>query len=597
MSLVKQEHRPSLHRTLLRNLSDGVIVIDFDGFVRTANTAFCRMFGLAPEEVEGRLFADLFIAFEEFDEFAQTILDVVMERGTGKRQIVRVRIGEALRTLSIVTSYLTASDAEETKQEAVIAVISDITEIQELHEADLRMKQVIESQLDELQSAYRDLESRNEALDQLARKVQTARTLAVSFVLVLFVAFGAWYIQPLDIVDSAPLPPEPTPGLINGGPEAMRTMTVAARTFDSTISLRGHLVPGRVVEVVSPIESHVSRVHTNPGQQVAQGDVLVDLDDGRLTAEHRRAQIEYIKARDRLTEIEDWEDSTHVARARSAMRRARMGLDDAERNFERTGFMLERGIIPSSEHEMAERQLESRQMDFEEAEREMISVRSQGSDEERLVAQLEAQNAKDRLDVHAAKLEQTRIRAPISGVVLAAGEADAKPLARGRPLSQGELMLQIADFASVSVATWIDEADVQEVKVGQQAWITGPGFPDLQLDGSVTLVSSRASGGARRQNTPQFEVVVTLDRLPAEALERLRVGMSAHVTIVVYQQQEAVMVPIHAVERAAGEAYVRTIDPETEAVQRRTVTLGLTTLESVEVLEGLSFGETIVLPP
>lgn len=597
---MKQNHDPDLYRTLLESLSDGIMVIDFDGSIRIANASFCRMFGLDPEEVAGRLFGELFIAFEGFDEFVQIVLDAVMERGDGERQIARVRIGKELRSLSVATSYLTTTHTGETKRAAVIVVVSDITEIRDLRETELRMKQVIEKQLDELQTAYRDLETRNETLSQMAKRIQTTRSVAVLFVLGLFLALGTWYIRPLDFLEPEPVAELP-PGLIigdAGDPGAMQTMTMEAGAFDSTISLRGHLVPGRIVAVVSPIESHVSTVHTAPGQQVAEGDLLVELDAGRLAAEHRQTQIEYIKARDRLAQIENWENGAEMARARRALRRAKMGLDDAERNLKRITFLLEQGIVPASEHEEAQRQRQSRQLDFEEAERESKAVRAQGSPEERQIAKLEAENARGRLRTHEEKLDQTGILAPISGVVMATeGESGSKPLARGRPVSQGEMLLRIADFNSVSVATRIDEVDVRKVQVGQQAWITGPGFPGLELKGSVARVSSRASGDGRLRNTPKFEIVVALDKLPAEALVRLRVGMSAHVTIVVYRQSEAVLVPIHAVEQSAGQAWIHVVDPETEAVERRGVELGLTTLESVEVVEGLSPGDTIVLFP
>lgn len=603
---MSKDRNPDLYRTLLESLSDGVMVIEFDGSVRIANAAFCRMFGFDPEEVAGRLFGELFLMFEEFDEFVQIILNVVAEQTDGERQIVRVRIGEELRSLSVVTSYLTTGHGEKTKRAAVIAVVSDITEVRELHEAELEMKKVIEKQLDELQTAYRDLEAQNEAVSQMGKKIQTARNVAVAFVLGLFLIFGTWYIRPLDFLDSDPMPPDLPPGfalgdptaMFAGSPGAMQTMTLEPGAFDSTISLRGNLVPGRVMEVVSPIESHASTVHTAAGQQVTEGDLLIELDAGRITAEHRQARIEYIKARDRLAEIEDWESSAEMARARRALRRAKMGLDDAEQNFTRIAFLLEEGIVSTSEYEGAQRQRQSRQLDFEEAQRELETVRAQGSPEEKQIAKLEAQNAQDRLRTHAAKLDQTRIRAPISGVILAAeGEAAEKPLARGRRFSQGELVLRIADFSSVSVATQIDEADVRKVQVGQKAWITGPGFPDLSLEGSVTLVSSRASGSMHLRNTPQFDIVVTLSQLPEEALDRLKVGMSAHVTIVVYSQSEAILIPIHAVEQAGDQTWIHVLDPETEAVERRAVKLGLTTLETVEVLEGLSFGETVVLSP
>ena len=594
---MKQNRDPDLYQTLLENLSDGVMVIGFDGSVRIANAAFCRMFGFDSEAITGRPFGELFIAFEGFDEFVQIVLDAVMEQGDGKRQITRVHIGGEPRSLSVAISYLKTTHEGETERAAVIAVVSDITEVRDLREAELRMKQVIEKQLEELQAAYRDLETRNETLSQMTKRIQTTRSVAMFFVLGLFLALGTWYVRPLDFLQPDPAPSLP-PGLILGDPGSMQTMTLESGAFDSTISLRGHLVPGRVVEVVSPIESHVRTVHAGPGQQVKAGDPLVDLDTGRLAAEHRRAQIEYIKARDRLAQIEDWENGAEMARARRALRRAKMGLDDAQRNLKRIAFLLEQGIVPASEHEEAQRQYQNRQLDSEEAERELAAVRAQGSLEEHRVAKLEAENAQDRLRTHAAKMEQTGILAPISGVILAAGgESQEKPLARGRPVASGELLLRIADFESVSVVTQIDEVDVRKVRLGQRAWIIGPGFPGLRLEGSVALVSSRAAGSMRLRNTPQFDIVVALDRPPPEALARLKVGMSAHVTIVVYRQSEAMLVPIHAVERSADQAWVHVVDPETEAVERRSVELGLTTLDSVEVVEGLFPGDTIVLYP
>ncbi len=592
---MKQNHDPKLYQTLLENLSDGVIVIGSDGYVQIANSAFCQMFGFEPDEVEGSLFGELFIMFEGFDEFAEIILNAVTDRHSGERQVTSVRIREELRLLSVTTSYLATTHPEEAERTAVVAVISDITEIQELRETELRMAKVTEKQRDELQVAYRDLESRNAELSQIGKRIQTTRNVATIFVLTLFLAVGIWYLKPLDL--SGPdVFSEPSGDLLADDPGAMQTMVVEARDFDSTITLRGHLVPGRIVEIVSPIESHVSTVHAVPGQRVTEGDLLVGLDASQLAAEYKQTQVDYIKARDRLAQVEDWANSAEMARVRRALRRARMGLDDSQQNLKRTAFLLEQGIVPASEHEGAQRQLQNRQLDFAEAEQELEAVRMQGGAEEQRVAKLEAENVESRLRAHEEKLAQTEILAPISGAVMPADDGPgAKPLVRGRSVAQGELLLSIADFERLSVVTRIDEVDVRKIRIGQKARITGPGFPGLQAEGSVTFVSSQAGRGSRMRNTPQFEITVALDRLEAEALSRLRVGMSAHVTIVVYNQPQALLIPLHAVVKSADGARVHVIDPKTQAIEQRTVTLGLTTLDSVEVMEGLVAGETIVL--
>lgn len=137
---------------------------------------------------------------------------------------------------------------------------------------------------------------------------------------------------------------------------------------------------------------------------------------------------------------------------------------------------------------------------------------------------------------------------------------------------------------------------MRKLEPGQPAWVSGPGFPGLRVEGTVSHVSSRARARAGRRNTPQFEIVVSLDGLEAAARDRLRVGMSAHVTIVVHHRPAALLVPLGAVEQIDGTAWVNVRSPDTATVHRRAVELGLTTLDSVEVVKGLSPGDTVVLP-
>ncbi len=584
---------PDIYRVLLESLSDGVIVIDFDGSVRMANATFCRMFGFDSDDTIGRSFGELFVEFEGFDEFVQIVFDAVIERGDMARHITRVRVGEESRSLSITTSCLMSEEASRTQRVAIIAVVSDITEVRELRETELRQATLIKTQLGDLQNAYRELEARSETLSVMRRRVRTVRGVAMLFVLVLFLVIGAWYVRPLDLFSVTASNARPV--IEAGSLAALRTVTITPREIRSTIALQGHLAPGRVTEIVSPVESHVSAVHAVPGNRVAEGDPLIDLDTGQLVEDHRRVQVDHIKAHDRLVEIENWENSADMTRARRAVRRAKVALDDAERDLGRTTFLLEQGLVPASQHEDAQRQRQNRILDVEEAERELEVVRARGGDEAMRVAQLEARTAEDRLHAHEKRLELARIKAPIAGIIMAADSTRAKSLTKGRSVVQGELLLSIADLERLSVVTSVDEVDIRKVGAGQQAWITGPGFPGLKVEGTVTRVSSRADLKRRRRNAPQFEVVVTLDRLEAGAVDQLRVGMSAHVTIVVHHRPAALLVPIDAIEQGGDQVWLRVITGEGGVAERRAVELGLTTLDSVEVVKGLSPGDKVVL--
>ncbi|MCY4337732.1 MAG: efflux RND transporter periplasmic adaptor subunit [Gammaproteobacteria bacterium] len=582
-----------IYRTLLDNLSDGVMVIDADGTLRLANPALCRMFGFSSDDVVGRPFGEIFVTFEGFDDFVGIILEAITEQGDLKRRVVSVHSGDEVRSLSVTTSYLLTSGAEHTGQAAVIAVVADITEVRELREAELRMAKVVEEQLAELQVAYRDIETRNENLSLMMKRVQAARGMAALLVVGVFLIIGGWYLRPLDWFgdNAAPEPPAVAESI---DPQSLPTLVVAPGEFRSTLSLRGLLEPGHIEKIVSPIDGHVSTVHISRGQRVQADAPLLVLDVGKLAMERRRAQVEYIRARNRLGELEAWDSSAEMTRSRRALRRATIALDEAQENLRETEFLLEQGIVAVSEQKRAQQNYQSRQLDHEEAERGLETAQEKGNDEAVEVARLELENAQGRLREHEAKMELATIKAPLAGIVIISDSDRNKPLEKGRPVTQGELLLSIADLDRFAALTSVDEVNVGKVEVGQRALITGPGFPGQELEGAVTQVSARAARGQR--SAPQFEVTVAMENVPPTVREHLRVGMTAYITIVVHSDPEALLVPLTAVNHGAnGANWLQVIDPDTGLAQRRPVELGRTTIDSVQVLRGLTAGEKIVL--
>ena len=163
---------------------------------------------------------------------------------------------------------------------AVIAVLADITEVRELRETALRRAKVIERQLGELQGAYRDIKARNAALSRMTKKVQVARVAATLFVVALFVAIGAWHVRPLDLFREA-VAPQALAGVDAGEPAALHTMSVEPGVLRATLSLRGHLAPGRVVKIAGVVVA-AERTGDKPlarGRPVAQGELLVNIAD------------------------------------------------------------------------------------------------------------------------------------------------------------------------------------------------------------------------------------------------------------------------------------------------------------------------------
>ena len=597
----------AIYREVLENLLDGVMVVDFAGTITVANEAACHIFDLERDAVVGRSFAEVFIEFEGFDEFTQIVLDATIQRDSVDRRVTEVKIRDEIRSITITTSYLSAMFDGQVEPVAVIAVFTDISQIRELRETELRLAKENESQHRELQKAYQEVESTNVELSQLLKKVRVARGMSIVLIAGLFLAVSSFYLQPLDAFNFRPLDTivNAVASVISDDqpveqqivPEVnLQTVVVAPSPLNSTISLRGFLAPGNVVGVVSPIESQIKQVNVEFGQQVYEGDVLIELDAEKILVEYRQAEVDYIKKVENLNKLEDWENSNEVADAQRRYRRATLSLDNAKKQLERTNFLLEQGIIPASQQEEAQRSYESQLLDFEAATQEFDSVKNKASAEDRRVAALEVENSRSNLNKLEQKLAMNKVIAPISGIVqeLPTG-AEKKPLNIGRALAQGDLLLNIANFEQIAVSTTVDEVDVGKIETAQTAWITGPGFPDLRLEGRVKRVASRAVNQRFGRNSPQFEINVALAGLSATHRNELKVGMSAHVTIVIYDQPEALLVPLAAVGQQNNQTWVQVVNKQTGEVEQRNVELGLTTLDSVEVLSGISIGEEVVV--
>ena len=97
----------------------------------------------------------------------------------------------------------------------------------------------------------------------------------------------------------------------------------------------------------------------------------------------------------------------------------------------------------------------------------------------------------------------------------------------------------------------IDEVDVVKVRRCQPVRISGDAFPGLELKGRIARISaeSRTTGGSR---LPTFDVTADVEPPGDEHLERLRLGMTTNVTLVVREESAALLVPMVAVHGRMG---------------------------------------------
>jgi HlyD family secretion protein len=580
-----------IFRNILESMSDGVMTIGLDGQILTFNTAAESILGLRGPDVLQKYFAELFLIREENDAFNQTILNAIYDANTIHDKIVRWHRGDAVLTLEVTTSFLSTTEEGTKKNVAVIVVFNDITEVGRLQESEQRLTGELKEKHQALQKSYLELEETNTTLQAALRKVQLIRVAATVFVIILFLSIGLFTWKQSGVSSKMTVTADKQG-------TAARTYTVNPQSLTDSITLKGTLKPIQIVNVTSPFTGMVSEKHFEYGQAVIKGQLLLKLDRAETEVKYREAKTAHIEAQEKVKELENWMNSNEMAKAQQSVTRSKLTLDGHHKTFQETERLFKKEIVPATEHANAKQQFTTAGMDHESSLRELQVVKEKGEGQNRYIAKLKLENAHQKLQDLENQLRRSEIVAPVSGTVLnpdMAGDKDKKGKIadRGVTFSQGDILLAIGNTEGLSMTAEVDELEVLKIKKDQQVRITVDAFGET-IKGRVTHISSqavKADGGKKAAN---FEVSVAMDSLPVGLRDKLRLGMSANMEIMLLNKSNVMLLPIQAVLIEGKDRVVTVRDKATQSLKKVRVEAGITTLDAVEITGGLKAGDEVV---
>ena len=139
------------------------------------------------------------------------------------------------------------------------------------------------------------------------------------------------------------------------------------------------------------------------------------------------------------------------------------------------------------------------------------------------------------------RLEWTKIKAPMSGIITLLELEVGEIVTSGRSaFSQSPPLMTIVDPSKMVVKTFINEVDMERLKDGQKAKIKVDAYQTKTYEGQVYEISP---SGQQQDNIISFEVMIEVLGSP----EELRPGMSTDVDIITYEEKNVLMVPIDAI--------------------------------------------------
>lgn len=361
------------------------------------------------------------------------------------------------------------------------------------------------------------------------------------------------------------------------------------------IGLVGKIEPDTIITLTAPFDGNVLANLVEQGQRVDAGQVLLRMDPATLEVQLRDALSAQLKARRTVQEMQDWNSSPAVSRARRSLRTAEMTAGNTQRKLTESENLFKRGIIPRNELDDLKQQTQQQQLDLASARMDLQQAQAQGQGEYRQIADMELTNATVKYEALHTLLDGKEVKAPFSGIVVPApgsnnspqsGGNNNAPVQAGSKVSQGQVLFGLANIERLKIVARVSELDINQLHPGQAVEVMGDGFDGERLTGSVSVVSGLAIA-SDSQGSAQFPVTLSIPKLTAQQLQRVRLGMSARLTIVTYNNAQAIVVPSQAINR--DDMTVEYRAAMDKPVERVKVTTGQSTAQGVEVF-GLKRG-------
>jgi len=410
----------------------------------------------------------------------------------------------------------------------------------------------------------------------------------------------------------------------------VQTGKVGKQDLTSLVTASGEVRPKTYTNVLAEGYGKITEIAVKEGDHVRRGDVLLKLENIQPAAdvEAQRAAQGSSEAAIKSAEATYRSAQAEVTRAKADFERAKFDWDRAKQLYEAELISKQEFDSRKAAGESAAAAVDSASARLQQARAELDRTRS-GLDQMNAVLT----RARD-------VLRKTTITAPIDGVVTFVAVRVGENVVLGIQNSPGSYLMTISDMSIVTAEVKVDETDIVNVKMGQEADVTIDAVPGKTFKGRVTEVGNQAvlrtSGLATTQTTSgsqeakDFKVIVTLNDPP----QNVRPGLSTTAKIRTAERKAALAIPMQAlavrtrkdlddakaeadkkakggssggsgVTLAAAKPPASGVDPKKEEIQGVFVVrngkaefvevkTGITGITDIEVLNGLNENDEIV---
>ena len=330
--------------------------------------------------------------------------------------------------------------------------------------------------------------------------------------------------------------------------------TVRAERIDisSSVTATGTVEPVTKVEVGTQVSGIIDKLYADYNDIVKAGQVIAEMDKVNLQAE--------------------------LASSQAQLSTAKTEFEYREKEYNRIKALHDKELVSDSEYDSSYYQYETAKNAYNQAQASFTKVKR--------------------------NLSYATITSPIDGVVISRAVEEGQTVAAG--FETPTLFTIAKDLTDMQVIADVDEADIGQVKDGQNVTFTVDAYPDDVFKGTVQQVRLEAT---TTSNVVTYEVVITA---PNPDL-KLKPGLTANVTINTLEEKDVLAVPTKALRFNPDPEVLKEIGitvnssaatPGGESrivwvkngnvISPKSVTTEHTSGDKTGITEGLSDGEVVV---
>jgi membrane fusion protein (multidrug efflux system) len=249
------------------------------------------------------------------------------------------------------------------------------------------------------------------------------------------------------------------------------------KEYTSYIKTDDAYVDADKIAVSAKMMGRIEKMYVDEGDTVKKGMLLAELDSTDLLAQKTQSEAAVEQA-----QTAQMQAQAQYSYYKENLKVLKVNLEKSKDDFDRGKTQFKGGVITQEHYEHLQKAYEAASATYQAAQKQLQVAQSQIES-----AKAAINTAKSRVGVIEASLDNTKLYAPIGGVIA------KRWLLQGDMAQPGQSVVTISNDHNYWITVYLEETSIGEIKKGQPAKFTIDAFPGVTFTGKIFYIGSNTA--------------------------------------------------------------------------------------------------------